>query len=335
MNTPSPKHKQTGITLVELMLSVAVLGILMAVIGPMVSSALMMVEAAGRKQVAVDNQKLSHALLRYASQTEEGGLPDKPGNWGVISDSSAVLLKAEVQASGVAPEAVNTTGTGLRHVKVYRRVTNQQAELPLYFTTGPTVTLHYDVGVIYQTTCPELSACANSSLPGSSGAVVVTGASGATPEFNAANLSSWEVAGEDYAAVMFNTLDVQKDRLRITLGRINRLTDRLSSYYYARARADTRAVNHFPTQAGGVSAGAQNCNASWINLKGSDVLKALALDGEEFGETPWGGQIQYCPDYGYIATPAGGPFYAALRFNKNLTTGVAPAGDAQNVVITF
>lgn len=335
MSFSSPARQQ-GLTLVELMLAVVVMGVLMTVVSPMVSSALQYIEAAGRKEATVNNQKLAQAVLRYANTTARGQLPAPPASrtWGIIDDQSPDVLKAEVQASGVAPNAVNSTGFGMDHVKVYRVVKDQKIEIPLYFTTGTKVTLTYDVGVIYQTTCSKDLGCANNTTP--RGEVVITGNEGTTGGFTAATLDGWDVKGEDYGPVMFNTLELQKDRLRITLGRINRLTDRLSSYYYARARAENAALNHFPTQADGVNPGTENCRDKWISLQGSDVLKQLGLDGDEFGVTAWGGGLQYCRDYNLTGAPApaGGPYYAALRFNKDLSAGVAPTAN-NNAVVTF
>lgn len=328
--------KQQGLTLVELMLSVIILGIMLAVIWPMVSNALMFTEAAGRKEVAVNNQKLSQALLRYASTTTKGTLPKPPAGWGVArGDSIDPVLEAEIQAAGFTTldtGPANTTGTGLNHVKRYRLVEGETIDMPLYFTTGKMVTLTYDVGVIYQSTCIHGQPCAS----GGGAGVVVTGATGSTPEFNASNLTTWDVGGEDYAPVMFNTLELQKDRLRITLGRINRLSDRISSYYYARARASQAAgTNHFPG-AGAAGGGNENCHEPWLRLNQStsDVLPSLGLDRNEFGQTAWGGALEYCANYGEPEPLEGGPYYAALRFNKNLSAAGDPVVGS-NVVITF
>lgn len=75
----------------------------------------------------------------------------------------------------------------------------------------------------------------------------------------------------------------------------------------------------------------------WVNLKNSDALKEIGLDGEEYGTTAWGADIQYCRDYratGVASTDS--PFFAALRIHKNLSDNLSPTSlEDDNTVITF
>lgn len=329
--------RQSGVTLIELLISVVILGIIMAIVGPIFSSTLTFMEASKKSEVLQNNQKLASGMLSYA-RNNGGELPPEQGGKYQLYDESAVRpskqyeLYLTLTGSGVAPNQINSSGYGVDTAKLYQVVSGLKYEQPLYFNTGDMVTLSYQVGVIYQSACPKQEACANSPFSNYNGYA-------RTPKLTESTIVSWDVAGNDYAPVMINTLAEQKSMLRVTIGRLNRLTDRFSSHFYSKARASESAgVNHFAGTAaslGGVQK--QGCWVEWDNLSGTTTLESIGLNKNEYGKTAWGGNIEYCRDY----KPGGGgaegqpPFFAALRFNKELKKNSHPSAATNNVIVTF
>ena len=281
------KAKQSGLTLVELLVSVIILGVLMVVIGPLFSNALTFMDAAKRSEVQLNNQKLASGMLSYA-RNKDGKLPPQ---------------------------------------KMYQLAGPIPFKQPVYFSSGDLVTLYYEVGVIYQTNCPAKEACANSTAPWSNGGA---------DKLVVNNIVGWKVNGGDYAPVMFNTLAEQKSMLRTTIGRINRLSDRISSSYYAKARATEQSgVNHFAGSNGSADP-ASGCWSGWDRLISSSTLATIGLNREEYGKTAWGGRVEYCRDYKPGGLAGQPPFYAALRINKDLKVGSHPSTtNSNNVIFTF
>jgi len=327
-------RKQAGLTLVELLISVVILAILMVVIGPIFSNALTFMESAKRSEVQLNNQKLAAGMLSYA-RNNGGKLPsERPSEKYALYNKDASTggdydLYLELTGTGVPPNQINTTGYGVDAVKLYQKVSGLTHTQPMFFNTGTNVILNYEVAVIYQTRCPQSGACANAAL--GSGL-------GDSPRLTAANISSWDVKGDDYAPVMINTLSEQKAMLRVTIGRLNRLSDRISSHFYAKARAsESGNENHF---AGSITSGAasQGCMVGWDNLSTSNTLQSIGLQKNEYAYTAWGGVIEYCRNY----KPVGGvkdeaPFYAALRINRDLKQSSNPSSTNvnSNVFFTF
>ncbi len=334
------KSRQRGFTLVELFIGVLILGIIALVTAQMISMALALYEGTKRAEAQVYNLRLASALKAFARNSNGGRLPTPYTGNGLFSavynpeDTSTTgqALAFELRNTSVPLSQINSDSSLLKNVKAYRVVQGLTYTVPLYFTTGTPVTLTYDVGTLVQTTCAQGNAC-NKGIPGDS--VALTDANAAT----------WDAGGSDYAAVTFSTLPDQKEMLRMTIGRINRLTDRLASEFYTRQRLSAAdSANNFyplPTNAGApnLSGGesASFCYNGWYRLDATNVniLPQLGLDKAEFGVTAWGGPIEYCQDFD--PTQAGAnkaPHYAALRFNKNLTSaGTATA--TNSVIVTF
>lgn len=342
-----PQHcesRQGGFSLIELVIAVAILGVIFAITGPAINSALTMMENAKRDEVVLSNQKLSAGMMAFARNSNGGRLPAPYTGTGVFSglynpaDVSVAgkALSLELRNTGVPVNAINSDSAAVENVKVYRRVAGLTYAMPFYFTTGTLVTLTYDVGSIVQTSCFKAGAC-NSGIPGASVAMT------------AANVTTWVPTLPDYGAVMFSTLPEQKSMLRLTAGRINKLADRLSSEFFTRMRlaAANSAQNFYPRPTNGGApnlAGANpatnmGCHDGWyrLNAVNVNVLIQLGLDPAEFGVTAWGGAIDFCRDYEPSgATANTPPHYAALRFNRTLSGGVVSTGVlAGDVVITF
>jgi prepilin-type N-terminal cleavage/methylation domain-containing protein len=332
---------QRGFSLIELIIAVAILGVIFSITGPAINSALTMMENAKRDEVVLNNQKLAAGMMAFARNNNAGRLPAPYTGGGVFSglynpaDVSVLgqALSLELRNTGVPVNAINSDSAIVENVKVYRRVAGLTYTVPMYFTTGTPVTLVYDVGAIVQTNCVKSGSC-NTGTPGSSGVM------------NSSNVTTWVPTLPDYGAVMFSTLPEQKNMLRMTMGRVNRLTDRLSSEFYTRMRlASANSTQNFYPSATSLSLAGQNpvtnmgCHDGWYRLDAInvDVLAQIGLDSAEYGVTAWGGAIAYCRDY----APGGGaantaPHYAAIRFNRALSSGAAPTGVlANDVVVTF
>lgn len=336
-----PGNYQSGFSLIELLIAVSILGVIFAITGPAMNSALTMMEGAKRDEVVLNNQKLAAGMIAFARNSNAGRLPAPYTGAGVSSglynpaDVSAAgqALSLELRNTGVPVNALNSDNAAVQNVKVYRRVAGLTYTIPMYFTTGTPVFLLYDVGSITQTNCVKSGACN-------------TGTPGASPAMTAANVTTWVPTLPDYGAVMFSTLPEQKSMLRLTTGRINKLSDRLSSEFFTRMRlaAANSTQNFYPKPTALNLAGANpvtnmRCHDGWYRLNAANVnvLVQLGLDPAEFGVTAWGGAIDYCRDYepsGAAANTA--PHFAALRFNRSLSSGVASTGVLTNdVVVTF
>lgn len=337
---------EAGFTLIELLVATVLLGILIASVGPTIRAAFTYMDGVKRSENTVSNQKLASALLSFARNSNDGSLPAPyTGNgvrYGLFNpnDSSAgAALAMELRNTGVPINAINSDSSVVKNARVYQRVAGLQYSMPFYVSTGSQVILTYDVGVIVQTQCPVADACYSSGIPGDSQALT------------AANVTTWNAEGTDYAPIAFSTLPEQKNMLRLTTGRVNRLTDKLASEFYVRMRqaAANSTTNFFPrpTNAGAPNLAGLNpvanmgCHDGWYRLNAANVnvLSQLGLEPSEYGSTAWGGSIEYCRDYEPTAVNAStansAPHYAALRINRNLSLALAPTASAADIVITF
>lgn len=338
------KRAARGFTLTELLVTVTVLGLLTAVVAPLLGNYLSARESAYRERATLDNQRIAAALLDFAAtQTPRATLPAPYTGAGYTktvfnpADTSptGLALQQGLYSTGVSPAAINDDGYQSRRVRVYQVVAGIQHQVPLYYRSGPLVTLSYDYGVLYQTTCQRLDASCNPRA--------VTGVPGDSPELKAANFTSWAVAGEDYPATHLSTLPLQMAMLSATAQRVDRIRDKLTWYLRDRQIAASAGdeTNWFPgTGLGGKDPLlTQGCRDGWYSLLTSNVLPALGVAPEEYGVTAWGGVIEYCRDFDPDASgqPNKPPHYAALRMNRSLSLGVVPdpALPASNVVLTF
>lgn len=334
------KSPQRGFTLIEVMLGVLILGIIAIVCAQFISMALGLYDNTKRQEVNVYNLRIASALKSFARNSNNGRLPAPYTGNGLFSavynpaDNSTAgqALAYELRNTAVPIAQINSDSSLLKNVKAYRVVQGLSYTVPLYFTTGTPVVVTYDVGTLVQTTCAQGNAC-NTGVPGDSAALT------------ASNAATWDASGADYGAVTFSTLPDQKEMLRMTIGRLNRLTDRLASEFYTRQRlsAADSTSNFYPLP---TNSGAPNlsggdtstyCYNGWYRLDATNVniLPQLGLDKSEFGVTAWGGPIEYCQDFDPTLAGANkAPHYAALRFNGNLTSAnVATA--ASSVIVTF
>lgn len=354
MSMSSTKTIQSGFTLVELIISIVVLGVLIVAVAPMISNAFTFREAAVRDENTLQNRKLANAMVEFSRNREginRGRLPApvttttatnliKNGLFDPLSvTAESVELGVILRSTGIPFGQLNNDGAVVENARVYQRVSGLTYQMPLYSTTGPRVLLNYDYGVIYNTRCSRRSTCYT--------AAVAANPPGDSAQLTSANISSWITEGEDYGPIAFSTLEDQKTLLRITAGRLNRLADRFVVDFHNKVRlaaADSTA-NFFVVNNGGLNLGdldpAANmgCRDGWYNLSAAnvDVLTQLGMDKTEHGVTAWGGLIGYCRDFDPAGTSTHNapPHYGALRIHRNTSSLVAPTVLTDAVIITF
>jgi hypothetical protein len=208
----------------------------------------------------------------------------------------------------------------------------------MYFKSGDLVRLDYDVAVIYATgNCGALTTCntnATASVPPGSSSLITAG-----------NYTTWTTTSPDGDAYRISTLPIQKELLKKSTERLDKVRDSLTNYFrsmvLAAAASDT--TNWYPSgsssMAGQTPSTTQGCRDGWYDLyTDTGILNTVGLSPTEYGVTGWGGHVQYCRDYDPAVTAANTPpHYAALRIHKNVTTGSNPDGTttSNNVVLTF
>lgn len=333
-------RRSRGFTLAELLISVAIVALSMLILAPVFSS---FVGASARnreEQARLDNQRIADAFIAVSQNEGVGSLP-APYTGGGLSgaiinptDSSplGIALRQALAESRIAPLSINDDGTAAANARVYQRIGGLVQQTPLYFRSGPLVSLTYDYGVIYQTRCPAGDAsCRASGLPGASVAMT------------SANRESWTATPPDEAAVFVSSLPVQKSMLIATTRRVDRVRDALLSYYRGRqlAASATDTTNWYPGagMAGTAPAANQGCRDGWYPLDSTDVLPLVGLSQGEFGRTSWGGRVEYCRDFDPANSKAANapPHAAAIRFLADVSRGAAPDAAilSNNVVLTL
>ena len=336
INKLQVKHRtESGFTLIELMLSVAILGILLAMLAPMLSWAMTFIEAANRNEVTLNNRKLSDGLLNYARSHNGGRLPATATNGDIQYDlyntaSPPTSLVEALRNTGVPVSEILGDKSVVQNRRIYQVVRNLEHTEPLYFNTGPGMVLRYDFGVIYMSELKRNNTSAG-------------GSAGASTAMTDSNYATWEPESPDYGAISFSSIPLQKEMLRITLARINRLTDRLQSEYHARLRytAAAATTNLFPTNtaftlAGAAPASNMYCRDGWYDLSAAnvDILAQIGLNKDEYSKTAWGGQIAYCRDYvsNTASAPNEPPHFAAIRIHRQTWQTGAPSSGYEAII---
>ena len=151
------KLRQDGFTLVEILACTFLLGLLMVLLSPTIRDGYSAVMRAANGRQALNNQNIASVLLDSArTQSLLGQLPPPYSGSSfrstVLDPSDSGLVGLFTQA-GMLPRDVNTDGTAAQNVRVYQRANGLTMQVPLYFRSGPLVTLSYQVGVVYSTRC--------------------------------------------------------------------------------------------------------------------------------------------------------------------------------------
>lgn len=342
-------RRERGFTLIELLVTIIVIGIVTAMLSPVLGDLIASQRQAYNEKHNLNNELIAKGLTDFARDSSALGrlpLPYSGGGYNNTiynpTDATAqgVLLSQAITQTGVQVSEINDDGTTARKVRTYQVVTTPSITVPLYFQSGPLVTLNYDFGVIYLTNCVRSDGGCNPS----------GGVPGSSPVLTAANYSTYVTTGTDGRAQFVSSLPVQKEMLAKSTQRLERVRDTLLGYLRSReiSAAAGDNTNWFPNQignsAGGSLTGAapaanQGCRDGWYTLAtDTTILLTIGLSPEEFGRTAWGGAIQYCRDYDPNGTSGANnpPHYGALRINKNVSTGAAPsATPGDNIVLTF
>lgn len=340
----STKGSQGGFTLLEILVVVAVIGVLSIIMAPLIQGYTTSMRRAYDEKQNMLNISVGQALLNYAANsTSQGRLPAPytgGGYTSTIYDPANATLSAALTSAGLAPTEVNDDGSIGAKVRVYQRVAGLTASVPLYFQSGPLTTLSYEYAGIYITECVKLDGTCNPTP--------ATGVPGSSSAMTSANYTTWQTAGTDSRAVLISTLPLQKSMLASTVQRLDKVRDTLLGYLRAQTltAAAGDGTNWYPpnpgTMGGQTPASNQGCRDGWYDLSTSNVLETVGLSKAEFGVTAWGGSIEYCRDYDPLGTkvPNATPHYAAIRINKVPSSGAAgnapdPGVIGNNIILTF
>lgn len=339
------KQTQRGFTLVELLMTIIIIGIMSLLLVPVYSDLITSQKLAYSEKHRLNNQLIGAALMSYAADsTTAGKLPAAYTGASYVStiyDTTNTTLANALQQSGINTSEINDDGTAAKKVRVYQVIQGITQNVPLYYQSGPLVAITYDYGAIYLTDCPQTTAACNPAA---------TGIPGTSPVLTPANRATWTTTGTDGPAFFISSMPIQKQMLATTSQRLDKIRDSLLGYF--RAQQQTAAggdtTNWFPNQTGAASAGSmtgatpatnQGCRDGWYDLSNASILilPTIGLAIEEFGKTAWGGTVEYCRDYDPTTTTANTPpHYGAIRINSAVTTGSTPSvTPGNNIVLTF
>lgn len=341
--------RQKGFTVTELLIAVGVIGVMSAIIAPTFGAMMTARENAYRTKHEYNNQLIGESLLRYAEKYDPlGRLPlpySQNGYANAIHNPSGVshqdvVLREILHSSGINYSEINHDGTPSQKLRVYQLVQGLAIEIPLYFQSGPQVRLNYDFGAIYQTSCPLSETPCNtgeSGVPGDSSVLTLN------------NFGNWNTDGKDGRAHIVSSLPVQKKMLEFTVKKLDTVRDALRDYYKSK-QSINNMTNWFPNQLGVAAAGVkfgvnaatnQGCRDGWYDLSEESVLvlRAVGLAPQEYGQTAWGGAVEYCRDYDPSGLNSSGaaPHYAAIRLLSDVSRGDGPdpIAEDQNIILTF
>ena len=282
-------RRQSGFTLVELLIAVIVFGVMSLALMPAFSALHASQERLQREQATYNNNRIAQAIRDFAREdTALGQLPPPFTGSGYVSTvydptgtaAWQLAFSDQVSSSGVALNQVNDDGRAARNVRVYQTVPNLTVNVPAFGTTGPLVTLTYEFAALYQTRCPVSAACN-------------TGASAAnppgdSPQLTAANFTSWDTTGTDLEPVFVSTLPIQKDRLRQTMTRMTMIREKMLDQFRVQQLASSAAdTTNFhltdgdanPDLSGANPTSNAGCHDGWYRLSAAnvDILAQLGL----------------------------------------------------------
>lgn len=348
-------HAQRGFTLLELTVTVVIVGIMAAIIAPYFQVATTLNGQNYTLNQQRINRAISLSLHEYAKKIDPAGRLPAPytnasqGAYSTVVNATTpsaldTALFGLISQYGVSLPEINTDASPVERQRVYQRIVYSAADpstsglrvaMPIFGGSSVTALVEFDAGVVYNTACAK----ANAGCRQTFGAVVIPGTS---PQFT--NTPTWTTTGSDGLPIRVTTLDIQKELLDQTGFRINRVRDQLRAYFQARLLQAPPGdpTNFYPAGSGATSApadvpsAASGCYTGWYALNGaSDILPVAGLAKEEFGVTAWGRAIEYCRDYTASAAVSVAndlPHVGALRIRREVNAA-APA--ATYLTFTF
>jgi prepilin-type N-terminal cleavage/methylation domain-containing protein len=344
----SNSRLQKGFTLIELVLVIVIIGVVSIILSPVFSALTSSQKGAYNEKQKINNQLIASGLLNFARYSSTlGSLPSPYSSLPSIANAiynpgdtsvGGMAIATAITQTGINPREINDDGFNAQRVRVYQLVTGLTQQIPLYFQSGPLVTVAYQFGAIYQTACERSAATCNPSAG--------TGIPGDSLVLTSTNFSTWTTTGTDSQPNFVSNLPLQKQMLASTNQRLDKIRDALVGYLRAQQNqaSATDTTNWFPTEVsslGGASPGTnQGCRDGWYSLaSGTVILPTVGLGTSEFGATAWGGVIQYCRDFDPtgVKVPNASPHYGAVRINKNVSLGIPPDSvtASNNIVLTF
>ena len=362
-------RRQNGFTLMELLMSVFLLGILSVALSPTFRTFMTANDLAYRNQQAAINQEIANSIMGYANlAVVPAGTTPAPCNssankvfyavYNATLCGATAALQPYLIQQGVPMNSVNTDNTANQNVRVYQRLSGISQTAYLFYQAGPVVYLNYDYGVVYLTNCGQNQPCnqttASATAPPSSQPVLTTEtlAVVGSPRLTTANQATWTPGTRDVGAAYVSTLPLQMQMLQNTSSQLDRLRTSFTNYFTQMQAANPLATTNFypaPTNVArwitpGSPATNQGCREGWYALDDPtiDILWQVGLGAAtnvNYGRTAWGGSIGYCRDYDPegLSTYNAPPHFAALRINNALSYGMAgdTATFSNNAVISF
>lgn len=327
-----------GFTLIEMLITIVLIGIVSIIVSPLLNEMTSSQVASYRAYQQTMNRRITDAFLTYArTSSATGALPLPASNgtdtFSVPTDTSASsTLNTILQMAGVPGTEVNDDGRAAHNVRSYQVVQNLTQTMPFDVQSGPQVNLLYQYGVVYSTVCPKSDTSCNKSPVG-----------GGSPVLNGSNYGSWQPSAPDFGMVSISTLPVQLEMLAKTKTATFKVREAIVAYFkQQQAAAPSSTTNFYPNNGSSAVASAssnQGCWYPWINLASTTVLNTVGLSPSEYGNTAWGGRLEYCRDYDSAgsSSPDAAPHYGALRLHRDISGAFAPDPSiaSKNVVFTF
>lgn len=336
---------QLGFTLVEMITTVALIGLLLTYVAPLIANGIAAESREYREKNKLTNRLIGESLEAYiTTQPSKGILPIPYTGSGFVatifnsSDTTAagVQLTQALTNTRVTPLEINTDGTAGANVRVYQLLSGLTTTAPFEMQSGALVTLTYQFGVIYLTQCRKADTACN---PGAAGIP------GSSPVLTTANYKNYQLGGNDLALITVSSLPRQRSMLETTRNKLNDLQDALLTDFRAKQiiAAAGDATNFYPSATssmGGLNPGTnQGCRDGWYSLATTDVLAQVQISSVQYGKTEWGGAVEFCRDYDPLGTKTANapPHKAALRINAGVSLGISPdpSVPGNNIFLTF
>lgn len=334
------RQRNQGFTLIELVVSLVIMGILSTVFVTAAKQSQGVWLRANTERQHEANRMVIKALQQLARESATGELPAPYTGSGLHSapyDPADTDAREAFLGQGLSNNLINTDGSPVANRRVYQKVSGLTRDVPVAGLTGDTVTLTYELGVVYATACPSnRTNCVNGGVPG------------ASDKLTAANVDSWEPKGDDLRPVWVNTFPFQQNLFHETMRRVNTFINKEKEFYQqAVLNGGAGAADNYhvrptdpmaPNMEGMNPISNGGCHRGWYQLNAANVniLELLGLNKAEYGVTAWdvaGNQIEYCNDYDPANTGADtAPHSAAVRFKRDTSN---PAGASDYVVLSY